>query len=116
MIRIISAGSTAPEDGLNVLTRSRALQDVMIRGDGVSTLDLAGLLVTASVTLSGTSVTHDFRLATATTQLEGVVVTALGLEREKLRQCQRLRDLRERNAGLTGGGARGQELSSQMIK
>jgi TonB-linked SusC/RagA family outer membrane protein len=39
--------------------------------------------VTASVTLSGTSVTHDFRLATATTQLEGVVVTALGLEREK---------------------------------
>ncbi|MDF2775446.1 MAG: TonB-dependent outer membrane protein SusC/RagA [Geminicoccaceae bacterium] len=39
--------------------------------------------ITASVTLSGTSVTHDFRLATATTQLEGVVVTALGLEREK---------------------------------
>ena len=39
--------------------------------------------VTASVTLSGTSVTHDFRLVTATTQLEGVVVTALGLEREK---------------------------------
>jgi TonB-linked SusC/RagA family outer membrane protein len=39
--------------------------------------------VTASVTLTGTSVTHDFRLATATTQLEGVVVTALGLEREK---------------------------------
>jgi TonB-linked SusC/RagA family outer membrane protein len=39
--------------------------------------------LTASVTLSGTSVTHDFRLATATTQLEGVVVTALGLEREK---------------------------------
>jgi TonB-linked SusC/RagA family outer membrane protein len=39
--------------------------------------------VTASVTLSGTSVTHDFRLSTATTQLEGVVVTALGLEREK---------------------------------
>ena len=39
--------------------------------------------VTASVTLSGSSVTHDFRLTTATTQLEGVVVTALGLEREK---------------------------------
>jgi len=39
--------------------------------------------VTASVALTGTSVTHDFRLATATTQLEGVVVTALGLEREK---------------------------------
>jgi TonB-linked SusC/RagA family outer membrane protein len=39
--------------------------------------------ITASVTLSGTSVTHDFRLSTATTQLEGVVVTALGLEREK---------------------------------
>ena len=39
--------------------------------------------ITASVTLSGTVVTHDFRLATATTQLEGVVVTALGLEREK---------------------------------
>jgi len=39
--------------------------------------------VTASITLSGTSVSHDFRLATATTQLEGVVVTALGLEREK---------------------------------
>src|SRR5215211_1904505 len=39
--------------------------------------------VTAAVTLSGTSVTHDFRLSTATTQLEGVVVTALGLEREK---------------------------------
>jgi TonB-linked SusC/RagA family outer membrane protein len=39
--------------------------------------------VTASVTLSGAAVTHDFRLSTATTQLEGVVVTALGLEREK---------------------------------
>ncbi|PYP77754.1 MAG: SusC/RagA family TonB-linked outer membrane protein [Gemmatimonadetes bacterium] len=39
--------------------------------------------VTAAITLSGSSVTHDFRLATATTQLEGVVVTALGLEREK---------------------------------
>ena len=38
---------------------------------------------TAPVTLSGASVTHDFRLSTATTQLEGVVVTALGLEREK---------------------------------
>jgi TonB-linked SusC/RagA family outer membrane protein len=39
--------------------------------------------ITASVALTGTSVTHDFRLSTATTQLEGVVVTALGLEREK---------------------------------
>ncbi|HEX7979295.1 MAG TPA: SusC/RagA family TonB-linked outer membrane protein [Gemmatimonadaceae bacterium] len=39
--------------------------------------------LTASVTLSGTAVSHDFRLVTATTQLEGVVVTALGLEREK---------------------------------
>jgi len=39
--------------------------------------------VTASVTLSGAAVSHDFRLTTATTQLEGVVVTALGLEREK---------------------------------
>jgi TonB-linked SusC/RagA family outer membrane protein len=39
--------------------------------------------ITASVTLTGSSVTHDFRLATATTQLEGVVGTALGLEREK---------------------------------
>ena len=38
---------------------------------------------TASVTLSGATVAHDFRLTTATTQLEGVVVTALGLEREK---------------------------------
>src|SRR4051812_23377387 len=39
--------------------------------------------LTAAVPLSGSSVTHDFRLSTATTQLEGVVVTALGLEREK---------------------------------
>jgi len=39
--------------------------------------------VTAAVALSGATVSHDFRLATATTQLEGVVVTALGLEREK---------------------------------
>jgi len=39
--------------------------------------------ITASVALSGAAVSHDFRLATATTQLEGVVVTALGLEREK---------------------------------
>jgi TonB-linked SusC/RagA family outer membrane protein len=39
--------------------------------------------LTAAVTLTGTSVTHDFRLSAATTQLEGVVVTALGLEREK---------------------------------
>ncbi|HEV7991345.1 MAG TPA: SusC/RagA family TonB-linked outer membrane protein [Gemmatimonadaceae bacterium] len=39
--------------------------------------------VTAAVTLSGATVSHDFRLSTATTQLEGVVVTALGLEREK---------------------------------
>jgi TonB-linked SusC/RagA family outer membrane protein len=37
----------------------------------------------ATVTLTGATVTHDFRLSTATTQLEGVVVTALGLEREK---------------------------------
>ena len=39
--------------------------------------------VTASVALAGAAVSHDFRLTTATTQLEGVVVTALGLEREK---------------------------------
>ena len=39
--------------------------------------------VTASVALTGAVVSHDFRLTTATTQLEGVVVTALGLEREK---------------------------------
>jgi TonB-linked SusC/RagA family outer membrane protein len=38
---------------------------------------------TVSITLSGPAVSHDFSLTTATTQLEGVVVTALGLEREK---------------------------------
>jgi TonB-linked SusC/RagA family outer membrane protein len=39
--------------------------------------------VTLSVTLSGPTVTRDIQLATATTQLEGVIVTALGQEREK---------------------------------
>jgi TonB-linked SusC/RagA family outer membrane protein len=37
----------------------------------------------ARVTLSGGTVTQDFRLAAAATQLTGVVVTALGIEREK---------------------------------
>jgi TonB-linked SusC/RagA family outer membrane protein len=36
-----------------------------------------------SVTLTGITLTQDFSLATSTTQLEGVVVTALGLEKEK---------------------------------
>jgi TonB-linked SusC/RagA family outer membrane protein len=39
--------------------------------------------MTASVTLTGPSVTRDFALVTATTQLEGLVVTALGVTREK---------------------------------
>ena len=37
----------------------------------------------ARITLSGGTVTQDFRLAAAATQLTGVVVTALGIEREK---------------------------------
>ena len=39
--------------------------------------------VTVSVTLTGTSITRDIQLSTTTTQIEGVLVTALGLEREK---------------------------------
>lgn len=39
--------------------------------------------VTRSITLTGGPVTQNFALTAATTQLEGVVVTALGLEREK---------------------------------
>jgi len=39
--------------------------------------------VTRSITLTGAPVVQNFSLAAATTQLEGVVVTALGLEREK---------------------------------
>src|SRR5437762_5596687 len=37
----------------------------------------------ASVTLSGTAVTQNFSLSAAATELQGVVVTALGLTREK---------------------------------
>ena len=37
----------------------------------------------AAITLSGAPVTQDFTLRTAATQLEGVVVTALGVTREK---------------------------------
>jgi len=37
----------------------------------------------AAVTLSGAPITQDFTLRTAATQLEGVVVTALGVTREK---------------------------------
>jgi TonB-linked SusC/RagA family outer membrane protein len=40
-------------------------------------------LQTSSIVLAGPAVTHDIALTAATTQLEGVVVTALGLEREK---------------------------------
>jgi TonB-linked SusC/RagA family outer membrane protein len=36
-----------------------------------------------SVSLSGATITQDFRLEAAATQLEGVVVSALGVEREK---------------------------------
>ena len=38
---------------------------------------------TVTVTLSGATVTQDFQLAQSATQLEGVVVSALGVEREK---------------------------------
>jgi TonB-linked SusC/RagA family outer membrane protein len=39
--------------------------------------------VTASVTLSAGPITHDFVLTATSTALEGVVVTALGIERDK---------------------------------
>ena len=38
-------------------------------------------------------------------------VEAVGLEREELRELECFTDLCERDAGLTGGGARGQEVS-----
>ena len=38
---------------------------------------------TVSVTLSGASITQDFTLTAAPTELTGVVVTALGIEKEK---------------------------------
>jgi len=38
---------------------------------------------TAVITLAGASVTQDFQLATAAVQLEGQVITALGIQREK---------------------------------
>lgn len=38
---------------------------------------------TVTITLTGGTVTQDFRLTQSATQLEGVVVTALGVEREK---------------------------------
>src|SRR5438309_2337082 len=37
----------------------------------------------ASVTLAGGSITQDFSLTAAPTQLTGIVVTALGIERER---------------------------------
>src|SRR5437773_8028773 len=40
-------------------------------------------LKSATVTLNGGSITHDFQLTAAPTQLTGMVVTALGLTREK---------------------------------
>jgi TonB-linked SusC/RagA family outer membrane protein len=39
----------------------------------------------ATVTLSGGSITQDFALSAAPTQLTGIIVTALGIEREKSR-------------------------------
>jgi TonB-linked SusC/RagA family outer membrane protein len=39
----------------------------------------------ASVTVNGTAVTQNFSLSTAATELQGIVVTALGLTREKSR-------------------------------
>jgi TonB-linked SusC/RagA family outer membrane protein len=38
---------------------------------------------TVSITLSGSAITQDFALASAPTELTGVVVTALGIEKEK---------------------------------
>jgi len=60
---------------------------------------------TVSVTLSGSAITQDFALAAAATELTGVVVTALGIEKEKSQLGTAVQQIS--NADLTQTKAQG---------
>jgi TonB-linked SusC/RagA family outer membrane protein len=84
------AGVSVTITSLNVgsVTNAEGRYSFVVAGAIGQTATLAARRIgyvpqTVQVRLTGGPVTHDFQLATTATQLEGVVVTALGLEREK---------------------------------
>jgi len=96
--RVTSTDGTTPVVGASVNIpelRAGALTDASGRYMFTATTSESGRTITlfarrlgyqpdsARVTLNGGTVTQDFRLTPAATQLTGVVVTALGIEREK---------------------------------
>lgn len=96
--RVTSTDGTTPVVGASVNIpelRAGALTDASGRYSFTATTSESGRTVTlfsrrlgyqpdsARVSLNGGTVTQDFRLAQAATQLSGVVVTALGIEKDK---------------------------------
>ena len=94
----LGAGSYTGEDG----RYSFIVPAARVQGQDVtlSARRLGYQPANATITLAAGTITQDFTLASAPTQLEGIVVTALGIEREK------------RALGVAAQSVQGEELTA----
>lgn len=87
---VVGASVSIPSMNLGALTNSEGRYSFVVpaaRATGQQVTVTARRLgfqpQSATITLTGASISQDFVLATAATQLEGIVVTALGIEKSK---------------------------------
>jgi TonB-linked SusC/RagA family outer membrane protein len=78
----VNTGVTSQEDGRYAFTVPASQANGRQATLAARRIGYKGVTVPITLT-NGTTITHDFSLVSAPTQLEGIVVTALGIERDK---------------------------------